>query len=135
MTNECIVFYESWQMECCGTAFAIGDAVNWLVYQTDSLNTPVDIGKIDYCYEAHSSDWKKLLVLEGKVDCIRILYEKYLPSEDNPRFLVPVDGILIESETAKGFDKKLDGMEANGYLVTIRDYTVRQAEEDEVTFC
>lgn len=55
---KCSVFYESWQMECCGKAFYKGDNVKWLVYKTDRLNTPVDIGKIDYCYEAHSSEWK-----------------------------------------------------------------------------
>lgn len=54
---KCNVFYESWQMECCGTAFSVGDTVKWLVYKAEQLNTPVDIGEINYCYEAHSSDW------------------------------------------------------------------------------
>ena len=74
--NRCIVFYESWQMECCGTDFFIGDTVKWLVYPCNYLNTPVDVGKVEYCYEAHDSDWNKLSVLEGKVEDIKILYEK-----------------------------------------------------------
>ena len=134
MAEECIVFYECWQMECCGTAFAAGDAIHWLVYETDRLNSPADTGKIDYCYEAHSSEWNKLFVLEGKVGKIKILYQKYIPSKDNPRFLVPAGGKMIDTEAAKGFDKKLEDMEASGYLVTIRDYTVRPANEEEVTF-
>lgn len=73
---KCVVFYESWQMECCGIAFSIGDTVKWLVYKTEQINTPVDIGRIDYCYEAHSSDWQNLFVLEGKVETIKILYQQ-----------------------------------------------------------
>lgn len=128
MGNECIVFYESWQMECCGEPFSTGDIVKWLVYKTDSLNTSVDIGKIDYCYEAHSSEWSDILVLEGKVDKIKILYEKYMPSQSNPQLLLPVDGQIIETDSAEGFDEKIGDMEACGYIVTIREYTVRQGE-------
>lgn len=27
--EKCSIFYESWQMQCCGNAFAIGDKVEW----------------------------------------------------------------------------------------------------------
>lgn len=33
--DTCIVFYESWQMECCGKAFFVGDTVKWLVSKID----------------------------------------------------------------------------------------------------
>lgn len=131
---ECIVFYESWQMECCGTAFSLGDTVEWLVEKTESLNTPVDIGKINYCYEAHRSDWQDLLVLAGKVETIHILYQKYEPTAENPRLLVPVGGELVAAERAKGFDKKLRDMEASGYLVRLKECTVRPARKEAVTF-
>lgn len=57
---KCTIFYECWQMECCGTPFAIGDTIKWLVMETEQLNIPVDVGKINYCYEAHSSDWHNI---------------------------------------------------------------------------
>ncbi|MBR1931491.1 MAG: hypothetical protein IJ833_08495 [Lachnospiraceae bacterium] len=134
MENKCIVFYESWQMECCGIPFTVGGTIKWLVYKTDYLNTPVDVGKIDYCYEAHSSKWTDLLVLEGKVDKIELLYEKYLPSVDNPRLLVPIGGKIIETESAKGFEKGIGDMRASGYIVTVSEHIIRPAEESEVTF-
>lgn len=128
LVNKCTVFYESWQMECCGKAFSIGDTVKWTVYETDCLDTPFDIGKIDYCYEAHT-EWNQLLVLEGKVERIKILYYKYMPSEGNPKLRIPVSGKLVESGIAQGFEDKLDDMEVNGYVVLLSEYNLRPAEK------
>lgn len=128
------VFYECWQMECCGTPFKVGDLVKWLVYKTERLNTPVDVGVIDYCYEKHSSDWTSLFVLEGKVEEIKVLYQKYAPSNDNDRYLVPVGGEVVKTEIAKGFDGKLNEMEASGYIVLLNEYAIRPAKKEEVTF-
>ena len=81
MQNKCAVFYDSWQLECCGHPFGIGDTVNWLVLELEQgdLNTPVDMGKVDYCYEANSSAWQELFVLQGRVEKIQTLYQKYEP--------------------------------------------------------
>ncbi|MDD6990502.1 MAG: hypothetical protein PUI48_01595 [Oscillospiraceae bacterium] len=131
---KCIVFYESWQLECCGTPFSIGDSVKWLVDKTEHLNTPVDVGTINYCYEAHSKDWQKLFVLEGKVETIKILYELFRPSEENPRFLIAVDGKMIDAAKAEGFDKDIDNMKSSGYIVLLNECTIRPAKKEEVTF-
>ncbi|MGW2884228.1 DUF6578 domain-containing protein [Streptomyces griseoruber] len=32
------VFYEDWQMECCGEPFAVGDEVSWPLLQRDSAD-------------------------------------------------------------------------------------------------
>ena len=134
MHNNCAVFYDSWQLECCGIPFKIGDSVKWLVLEESELNTPVDMGKVDYCYEAHSSKWTQLFVIQGRVGRIQTLYQKYEPSEQNPRYLVPTGGRLVESQQAKGFEKDDGELKATGYLVNICNYTVRPAKQQEVTF-
>lgn len=131
---RCVVFYESWQMKCCGTAFSIGDKVKWLVLKNECLQTPIDVGVIDYIYEAHSSEWEKIFVLEGKVEAIKTLYERYAPAENNASILVPVDGELVEVESAKGFDKKFKGMESGAYIVTLNEYIICPAKKEDVTF-
>lgn len=133
---ECIVFYESWQMECCGTPFSLGDTVKWLVSKSGQLfiSTPVNIGTINYCYEAHCSDWQILFVLEGKVETIKILYQRYEPSESNPSLLVPVDGKIVEVEHAKGFEQDIDDRKSSGFIVSINECTIRPAKKEEVTF-
>lgn len=134
MQENCKVFYESWQMECCGRPFAIGDSVNWLVLRETELNSPVDVGRIDYCYEAHSSAWEELFVLTGRVEQIDVLYQHYELSKENPRYLVPVGGKLMPAEKAEGFEKDKDDMNATGYVVTLSGVTVCPAKKEEVTF-
>lgn len=131
---ECIVFYDSWQMKCCGTPFSLGDSVKWLVSKPGQLYTSVSIGTINYCYEAHSSDWKNLFVLEGKIEAIKILYQRYEPSESNPRLLVPVDGMIVEVEHAKVFEQDIDDTESSGFIVSLNECTIRPAKKEEVTF-
>lgn len=65
--NKCVVLYENWQMKCCGEDFAINSNIHWLVYDGAKVKLPIKIKKIDYYYEAHSSNYEKLLVLEGTV--------------------------------------------------------------------
>lgn len=131
---KCVVFYECWQMECCGTTFTIGDRVKWLVMRPEYFKAPIDIDTIDYIYEAHSSEWKKIYVLEGTVEMIRTLYQKYAPSEHNARLLVPVDGKLIEVKKAKGYDNPFKDMEAGGYVVDLNECAIRPAKKEEITF-
>ena len=102
---KCAVFYETWQMECCQTAFGTGDTVKWLVYSCEGLNTPVDVGKADYCYEAHDSNWENLFMLDGKEDSVQILYQKYVPSEENSRLLIAVSGVLVEVDIYQSLKK------------------------------
>jgi len=134
--DNCKAFYDSWQMECCGTPFAVGDKIKWLVLtvEKDDLFTSVDLGNVDYCYEAHSSQWQELSVLEGTVGKIEILYQKYEPSQDNPRYLVPVGGELISTDRVQGFEKDSGDLKVTGYLVALRDCTLRPAKQEEVTF-
>lgn len=136
MGDKCAVFYDSWQLECCGDPFGIGDTVKWLVHEVGEggLGLPVDMGKVDHYYEAHSCEWQELFVLDGKVERIRTLYQRYEPSKDDPRYLVPVGGKLVEAQRAEGFEKDLDGLKATGYLVCVSGYTLRPAKKEEVTF-
>ncbi len=131
--KKCTVLYEAWQMKCCGDPFCKNDVVKWLVCKAGNLITGIDIGEVDYCYEAHSSEWTNLYVLEGIVEEIKILYEKHAPSKNNPNLLVPISGELVEAEKVEGFEE-WDDMQASGYLVLLKEYTIRPAEKSEVSF-
>ena len=130
---KCVVFYETWQMECCGSGFSTGDKVKWIVYENNEEKTdiPSEIVKIDYHYEAHTPYCERLLTLEGKVEEIKILYEKnrcYEMEEDC------FEGELVETEHVGGFEKVFNNMRASGYVVILNDFTIRPAKEEEVTF-
>ena len=134
---KCTVFYESWQMECCGTAFTIGDRVKWLVYkiEREQILTPVELGTIDYCYDEHNTSWEVLFVLEGRVKSIKVLYELFRPEADPPQRLVSIGGKLLDSEKAEGFEEEIDDMKSTGYVVVLLDEcSIRHSEQREVTF-
>lgn len=133
LTMQCVVFYEGWQIECCGTAFSIGDAIKWPVGKGTQLNTPVKVATIDYCYEAHDSNWQKLFVLEGVVENIKILYQRYAAASEDSRLMAPVCGEIVEVNSAKGFEK-FNGMEAVGYIVTLKEYIVRPAGKEDIAY-
>lgn len=131
---ECIVFYESWQLECCGQGFSNGDRIRWLVCQAQAADSSAGMGKVDYFYEAHTSHWEELWVLEGKVERIQILYQRYQKVENSLYLLVPVGGELIETDCARGFDKELGDLKPSGYRVALSECTIRPAKREEVNF-
>lgn len=45
------VFYEGWQMDCCGIPFSIGDVVTWDCDRYVNENRMIK--SADYIYEAH----------------------------------------------------------------------------------
>ena len=77
--DKCVVFYEAWQMQCCGTSFKIGDNVEWPIYKCDVNNLDSDdslIG-VDFVYEAHSTRTDdEMFLLKGVVMDIKADYYK-----------------------------------------------------------
>lgn len=91
-----MVFYESWQMECCGIAFSLGDTVKWLVRKAEQVTASVDIGRIDYCYEAHSGNGRIYLFQREKHKQLKFCIS------DIKLMLVPVSGETVEAEQVEG---------------------------------
>ena len=75
------VFYELWQMECCGKPFKIGDPVEWYVISADRLVRPFDIDGLEYFYDAHFDDWDGIYMLKGVVSNISVYYDEETVSE------------------------------------------------------
>lgn len=124
----CKVLYETWQMQCCGKPFSVGDTVEWLVEKSpEDLRKPRQIPNIEYFYEAHSSEWRKLMVLTGEVSDILIHYEKF---EDGK----PVDEKLQGSTSVDGYEDAIGVFKASAYIVGIIDGRVRPARKEEVKF-
>lgn len=133
-TDKCAVFYEGWQMECCGEDFSVGSNIKWIVCDGAQIKLPVNAERIDYCYEAHSSDYKNLFILEGKVKEIKAFYEKYEPSTDNPKLLVGTDGALYDINSSTDIACKKNNMCFSGYIASIENYSIRPAQKEEIIF-
>ena len=131
---DCTVFYECWQMQCCGIPFSVGDAVKWLVISAGLVEDPAPACKVDYYYEAHHPDWRDLFMLEGPVASIRVSYCRSEPRAEDPRVLEPVPVSLVAAASVNGSEETQGDVTAEGYVVEVAGCTVRPAKEEEVTF-
>ena len=125
------VFYELWQMECCGKPFKIGDPVEWYVISADGLVRPFDIDGLEYFYDAHFDDWNGIYMLKGVVSNISVYYEKFeLITAPGHNMLKPVPGTsetiaIISSEDVENHRGELL---ASGYIVELDEVTVNPAK-------
>ncbi|MDD6313110.1 MAG: hypothetical protein PUB08_06600 [Firmicutes bacterium] len=129
--NKCIVLYEDWQMKCCGEDFSVNSKIEWLVCNGSEIKLPIKTDDIDYYYEAHSSDYKNLFVLEGNIKEIKAFYQKYEPTTENPKRLVGVDGILYDIKSSRDIVDNKENMAFSAYLVYIENFSIRPALENE----
>lgn len=60
---QAMIFYEDWQMDCCGDPFAIGDDVNWVCVKGDDGA----LVACDYYYDAHADEYAKQFYITGQV--------------------------------------------------------------------
>lgn len=125
------VFYELWQMECCGKPFKIGDPVEWYVISADRLVRPFDIDGLEYFYDAHFDDWDGIYMLKGVVSNISVYYEKFeLITAPGHNMLKPVPGTseAIATDSSEDVEEYRGELKASGYIVELDGVTVSPAK-------
>lgn len=125
------VFYELWQMECCGKPFKIGDPVEWYVISADRLVRPFDIDGLEYFYDAHFDDWDGIYMLNGVVSNISVYYEKFeLITAPGHNMLKPVPGTseAIATDSSEDVEEYRGELKASGYIVELDGVTVNPAK-------
>lgn len=111
------VYYEEWQLQCCGDAFAVGEEVTWTVEPAR------DEYGADWHEEHHNED--DLPTLTGTVLAIESVWQRYEESDDG-RLLTAVDGdfVMAGLSAANGVESdELAPLQAEyhfrGYVVTL----------------
>ena len=125
------VFYELWQMECCGKPFKIGDPVEWYVISADRLVRPFDIDGLEYFYDAHFDDWDGIYMLKGVVSNISVYYEKFeLITAPGHNMLKPVPGTseAIATDSSEDVEEYRGELKASRYIVELDGVTVNPAK-------
>ena len=131
--NQCNVFYVRWQMECCGKKIRPGDMVEWFVIDDYYMDPKIKLGRVDYYFEGHSSDWERLSILQGTVKEIKLLYTKYSGKSYLPGSKL-LEQKLEEADETHTFEKSKEGFTFEGYLVTLGNCTIHSAKEGEKTW-
>ncbi|MFB0620036.1 DUF6578 domain-containing protein [Streptomyces sp. AGS-58] len=85
------VFYEDWQMECCGTPFAVGDEVAWRLaaYGEEERREHTGYGAEARVENHLGSEWEAL----GRVHGIELVHQEYVVHTD-PRLRERLDRAL-----------------------------------------
>lgn len=106
------VFYENWQMDCCGEPFAVGDVVKWDCVKND-FDEIIDI-ECDYYYEAHGDENSRLFQITGQVLDITHIEFQY---ENQDGMFVPIGYHKKPIEKAGEFMFERGG----GFLVVVEN--------------
>ncbi|MBC9712642.1 hypothetical protein H9Y04_08650 [Streptomyces sp. TRM66268-LWL] len=119
------VWMDSWQMECCGTPFRIGDRVDWAVREPDrtwlaDVLGPQAAGEVDAA-EGHHGDVDPATGhrATGRVVGIRYAHCRYAPAHDGTRHAVPGSGTLTPVSEAEQWVEDLGEARFVGYLVQV----------------
>ena len=141
MPDDCTLWYEEWEMACCGRWFALGSRVIWPVSRYavhDGSFLPEgmerEIGRVDYAYDAHGDSWKGLYTLTGTVKRIRGVYFCFEPDPEKPGYLRRVSGFLTEMEDCDYWTAARNAAKRKGprprfdaYIVHIEPAEIRPA--------
>ena len=123
--NECIVYYESWQLQCCGDPFSVGDKVEWdCKIPSDYKNAHgiiIDFEEEHHGFATHS--------ITGTVT--KILAERSeFPKGKKGVWYERVQTIQEEIQHADGWESQLEDDDTTdrtfwGYIVELHDVTVK----------
>ena len=131
------IFYDLWEMECCGIPFKIGEGVDWLVRNIDGIKDTIEVDNLDYIYDAYNDDWENIYKLKGIVKTINIYYEKFeIKVVEGRNMLVPIPKTskIVNTNSSDNYEEEMDGLKASAYVVELEDVTIRPATEKEVTY-
>lgn len=121
-----LVWMDSWQMECCGDPFAVGDSVNWnLTPQVDDewLTAALGAALADEISlsEEHHDERREVPPTRVTVRGIRCAYCEYGPHPDLKKTLYPIPGTteLIQITQVDGSESRLSKRQFIGYVIEV----------------
>ncbi len=139
-----VVWYEEWQMACCGNYFAVGSKIIWPVHNSFESGFLPDemekqIGNVDFFYDMHFDSFTGLYLLSGIIRSIKGVYLYFEPDPQKPNFLHPTSGFLTDMNDCDYWTKKTTGKKKekepqahfDAYLIQIEDLEVRPAKEGD----
>jgi hypothetical protein len=122
------VWVDAWQMQCCGTPFADGDTVDWVLstgYDPEWLEHvagPEVARSVDFSEERHGPHPDDASITTGVVIAILAVRCRFEPDPDGPPnqwHPVRGSGQLTLTHTADGWETEEGGLHFNGYIVDL----------------
>lgn len=122
--EKCIVYYQSWQLQCCGDPFSVGDKVEWTCALPGEFKNSHGI-ILDFIEDHHGDDTHSIVGTVTKI----IAERSEFPYNDEPMDYDTLDVIREEIQHVDGWESELEDDESTrrafwGYIVELKDVTV-----------
>lgn len=124
--ESCVVSYDSWQMQCCGNPFSVGDKIEWTceIPKKDVNRHGV---KIDFLEEHHGDETHTITGTVTKI----IAERSESPQGEKVVSYHEVDIICDELQHADGWESEYESDEVVdrtfwGYIVELKDVTLKK---------
>lgn len=128
--DECTLFYESWQLQCCGEPFAVGDKVEWTGLMPSQYKNaheiPIDFEEDHHGFASHA--------ITGTVS--RIIAERSeFPKGESEVWYEKASTIQEYINSADGKESDFPDDDTTektlwGYIVLLTDVTVKPIKEN-----
>ena len=124
MPDNCKIYYESWQIQCCGEPFSVGDIVEWTCIKSKGKSNHHEI-PVDFIEDHHAEGNLTIVGTITKITAER----SETPHDNKPISYDEVELIREELQHADGWESDFDSDEETqrffwGYIVELKDVTV-----------
>ena len=129
--DDCTVYYDSWQIQCCGDPFSVGDMIEWTCI-APSLSKNAHGRIIDFDEEHHGSATHTITGTVSKIIVERSEFPKgkreanYVKAETKYEEILHADGWESEIEDDDTTERTFWG-----YIVELKDVIVKPIKYDE----
>ena len=124
MTDNCIVYYVDWQLQCCGDPFSVGDDIEWTAIAKHYKLPKHDV-EIDFM-EEHHSGWN--CKIKGRV--VKIYAELSQKSNLSCQIYENTETMLVPVCYADGYTY-LHGLTLWGYVVELSNVVTESVLDDQ----
>lgn len=129
--DECVVYYESWQLQCCGKPFAIGKTIDWTGFvpkRYDNAHGYI----IDFHEDHHAHATHKITGI------VTMINSQYSDSDKDKKIISYHKEWAYHSilQNADGWDCGQETDETKkrtiwGYIVELKDVTITPLKKDK----
>ncbi len=133
--TSCTVWYDRWQMDCCGTPFAVGSRICWPVVHQEHPLLPEDLratlGQWDYDFDSHDYREESYYTLCGTVIKIHGVYFCYRLDKRMNAY-IPDSGLVLPTQSVGETPRSQGDARLDAWLVRLDDVALRPLRpEDE----
>ncbi len=128
--DVCAIYYESWQLQCCGDPFSVGEKVEWTCHKSDIKSAHGVI--LDFDEDHHGFATHSITGIVTKI----IAERSETPKGTKPLWYERIQTIQEEIQSANGRESVLEDDEKTdrtfwGYIVYLKDVTVKLLKDEE----